>query len=236
MTEFEDKIYSNFSVYLFKNDYEGMFASLESHLGKKPILYEYHCLYRICIDYIAEYYLALPYANDLIEKMNCIGQYNWFRHELDNIFNEYAAKIDKPSDMPMKEYMKNQDKLNIKIANFFDSFIKEKSDNFYDSIPEKLKYKIGGVILDFDVFYNDLPLLVERKFMNITEDKIICNNKSFLHDYFKDITPEGEKNTKWESVHKLFGVTGLNTAKSIDKDSRLFEQWKAIKQDISTCM
>jgi len=127
MTEFEDTIYSNFSVNLSKNDYEGMFASLESHLGKKPTLYEYHCLYRICIDYIAEYYLALPYANDLIEKMNCIGQYNWFKHELDNIFNEYAAKV--LSDIPIVECMKIMSEKSVEIANYFNGSLEKIDKN-----------------------------------------------------------------------------------------------------------
>jgi hypothetical protein len=112
---------------------------------------------------------------------------------------------------------------------------KEKKETFYDSIPEKLRLKISGVINDYDEFYNDLPLLIEYKFIEIKNEQLYCDNKSFLHDYFKDITPTG-KNTKWESVHNLFGIKGLNTAKSIDKKSRFFEKWKSIKQDISTCI
>jgi hypothetical protein len=109
--------------------------------------------------------------------------------------------------------------------------LKEKNETFYDSLPEKLKLKIGGVINVYAEFYNDLPLLVGHKFIVIKDEQLYCDSKSFLHDYFKDITPKG-KNTKWEPVHNLFGIKGLNTAKTIDKDSRPFGHWKDIKQDM----
>jgi len=225
---------------LYKHDYRGLFENLVNVLGRTPTLYDYHGLYSSLIGSISFWNLSMPFrsmlnGNNTFDETDIQIKFEIEKDQLDAIFNEYVAKHEKPENMNIEEFMKNQNKLNIKIANFFDSFVKEKSGNFYDSISEKLRLKIGGVVSEFEEFYNDLPLLVKRKFMSKTEDKIICENKSFLHDYFKSITPHG-KNTKWEPVHKLFGVTNLNSAKSIDKDSKLFEQWKAIKQDIPTCI
>ena len=137
------------------------------------------------------------------------------------LIETYIAKVNKILDLGKRSSLATYD------DNISES--KKKTHAFYESLPEKLKLKICAVILEFDKFYDDLPLLVDGKFMEIKGDELVCDNKSFLHDYFKSIKPNNEENTKWQSVHKLFNKKTLGSAKSVVKDSALFDQWKKIK-------
>ena len=148
---------------------------------------------------------------------------------------KYLARIDKivkPQDEVEKsESMQDQKIKNVPLPNEYKNPMLDKIYNVYP------------------LFKIHLPYLVTNDFFRTLPDdkiyeKFICENKSFLYDYIKDIHKKryGAKkvNTFWSGFENLFDlekgcIKGTKGSRA-DVKSPEFKRWNVIENNIPTCM
>jgi len=85
-------------------------------------------------------------------------------------------------------------------------------------------------------FIEDLPLLIENKFILVEDRKLVWDkSKKSLAEYFGNQTKDG-KNNKWEFIEHLFGKKDLKNSFSTNgssydrkKPSKDYNEWLKIK-------
>jgi len=186
---------------------KALFAGLESELGRKPTLYDYHCLYRNCLEgiifsvYKIELFYRLTCKHDESLMNELLEKYHNKIKELDNIFNEYAAKIGNSSDIPIGECVKNMSEAFTAITKYYNNHVTVKSQNETSIIQESQQAKkLPSVVQEIlkSEYFSDTPIDGKYSKKNGIKDQAVIK---WLFDYYPDTGKELTADIYYQYIH-----------------------------------